>query len=635
MAIANMKKLTLFGMLSEKETILKKLQRLGCVEILSFDENFEVSPSDGKLKTDKDIISKLRWTIEFLSKYSEKKSSFFEQKMLVNDNELNAVLRSEEKLFDEISDIEKLIANLNSLKNKQNSLKITYSQMLPWKNFDLSRDDMNSLNCIKQFTGSIANKQYNDFISKSSSLNVYIEEVSTNSRDIFFHALCHIEDVNAFKTILTEFNYTNETFSGLNGTSPFNFFLNYDKEISKLDTEIRTVEDKFKQYSRIIDNLKALHDIYELKEKRNDIEQYFNKTEQTFKLQGWVPEKCTLKLEDSIRKLSPSAVLFFEEPGENEEPSVLFENKKLISPFESIIEGYSLPKYGSIDPTLVMTPFYISLFGIMLSDAGYGLLMTILLFLIIKIKKIPVKNGKMLYVLMFGGIGTVVWGLVFNTALGFSPLPKISNYFPLDPVNNPMPVMILCLIVGALHLLAGILIAAYANIRKKDIISLISDQLSWLMLLSGLGMLIVPQYKTTGQIVALLGAGIILFMAGRHNKNPFKRLISGLGALYGITGWISDLLSYMRLFGMGLATGVIGMVFNTLIGMLWSGSFIGKIIGAVLFIFCHLFNLGINALGAYVHSCRLQYIEFFSKFYEEGGRAFKPLNTSTKYVNIQ
>ena len=155
------------------------------------------------------------------------------------------------------------------------------------------------------------------------------------------------------------------------------------------------------------------------------------------------------------------------------------------------------------------------------------------------------------------------------------------------------------------------------------------------MLLSGLGMLIVPQYKTTGQIVALLGAGIILFMAGRHNKNPFRRLISGLGALYGITGWISDLLSYMRLFGMGLATGVIGMVFNTLIGMLWSGSFIGKIIGAVLFIFCHLFNLGINALGAYVHSCRLQYIEFFSKFYEEGGKAFKPLNTSTKYVNIQ
>ena len=270
MAIANMKKLTLFGMLSEKEAILKKLQRLGCVEILSFDENFEVSPSDGKPKTDKDIISKLRWTIEFLSKYSEKKSSFFEQKMLVDDNELNAVLRSEEKLFDEISDIEKLIANLDSLKNKQNSLKMTYSQMLPWKNFDLSRDDMNSLNFIKQFTGSIANKQYNDFISKSSSLNVYIEEVSTNSRDIFFHALCHIEDVNAFKTILTEFNYTNETFSGLNGTSPFNFFLNYDKEISKLDTEIRTVEDKFKQYSRIIDNLKALHDIYELKEKRND-----------------------------------------------------------------------------------------------------------------------------------------------------------------------------------------------------------------------------------------------------------------------------------------------------------------------------------------------------------------------------
>ena len=135
--------------------------------------------------------------------------------------------------------------------------------------------------------------------------------------------------------------------------------------------------------------------------------------------------------------------------------------------------------------------------------------------------------------------------------------------------------------------------------------------------------------------MAIAGVALIVLFAGREKKNPFARLMGGLGALYGATSWISDILSYMRLFGMGLATGVIGMVINQLIGMVFSAGIVGKIIGSVLFVGAHAFNLGINALGAYVHSCRLQYIEFFGKFYEEGGVAFKPLNYNTRYVNFK
>jgi V/A-type H+-transporting ATPase subunit I len=145
-------------------------------------------------------------------------------------------------------------------------------------------------------------------------------------------------------------------------------------------------------------------------------------------------------------------------------------------------------------------------------------------------------------------------------------------------------------------------------------------------------MLISPNLSVAGQYAALLGVVIVLLFAGRDKRNPLKRITSGLGALYGISGWIADLLSYMRLFGMGLATGVIGMVVNQLCGMVFQSGIVGKMIGAVLFVGAHAFNAGINILGAYVHSCRLQYIEFFGKFYEEGGRPFKPLNTSTRYV---
>ena len=186
-----------------------------------------------------------------------------------------------------------------------------------------------------------------------------------------------------------------------------------------------------------------------------------------------------------------------------------------------------------------------------------------------------------------------------------------------------------------IHLFAGVLAGAYQNIKNGDVIAAISDNISWLILLTGLGLLLLPSTAEIGKYLALIGCGIIIVMTGRDKKNPIKRLISGFGALYGITSWVSDILSYMRLFGMGLATGVIGMVFNLLIGMLWSGGIVAKIIAAVVFVVCHLFNLGINALGAYVHGCRLQYIEFFSKFYDDGGKAFKPLNMKTRYVSIQ
>ena len=157
-----------------------------------------------------------------------------------------------------------------------------------------------------------------------------------------------------------------------------------------------------------------------------------------------------------------------------------------------------------------------------------------------------------------------------------------------------------------------------------------------MMLVSGLIMLVAGGViAEIGKWMAIIGVVIILIWAGREkSRNPFKRLVSGLGSLYGATSWISDILSYMRLFGMGLATGVIGMVINQLVGMAFSSGIIGAVIGSVLFVGAHAFNLGINALGAYVHSCRLQYIEFFGKFYEEGGVAFRPLAYNTHYVNI-
>ena len=338
------------------------------------------------------------------------------------------------------------------------------------------------------------------------------------------------------------------------------------------------------------------------------------------------------KVSAELQKLSPTCSVEIYAPAEDDEPPILLHNGKFATPFESVVEGFALPSPKGMDPTAVMAPFYALLFGMMLSDAGYGLVMALAIPLLLKLKK-PGKNSvKMLWLLFYSAIATVVCGAIYNTWFGFNlPVKSI-----LDPINDPMPVMIVCMGVGVVHLYAGMILAAYMNIKRGKPQDAVFDQLSWMMLVSGLMMLVAGGViAEIGKWMAIIGVVIILIWAGREkSRNPFKRLISGLGSLYGATSWISDILSYMRLFGMGLATGVIGMVINQLVGMAFSSGIIGAVIGSVLFVGAHAFNLGINALGAYVHSCRLQYIEFFGKFYEEGGVAFRPLAYNTHYVNI-
>jgi len=355
------------------------------------------------------------------------------------------------------------------------------------------------------------------------------------------------------------------------------------------------------------------------------------RTGSTAMMSGWVPKHLAGELSADIKKSFPDAQTALREPQEGEEPPVLLHNSPITRPYEAVVTGFALPAFGALDPTSVMMPFFACFFGMMVSDAGYGLLMALLIPLMVKFMQPSEGARKLFWILAGGGLATVVWGALYNTWFGFGPWPSV-----FDPVNNSLPVMAVCIGIGALHLFTGLGLGAAQNIRKGDYLSVVYDQLSWAMLVIGLGLLALPQTAGFGKWLAIAGAVIVLLTAGRNKtNNPIKRLVSGLGALYGVTGWISDLLSYMRLFGMGLATGVIGMVINQLVGMMMGGGIIGMVLGAVVFVGAHLFNAAINILGAYVHACRLQYIEFFGKFYEEGGKPFKPLRLAPRYVRIQ
>lgn len=349
-----------------------------------------------------------------------------------------------------------------------------------------------------------------------------------------------------------------------------------------------------------------------------------------------------------------------EEVGEDEDVPVLLENNKTAAAVEDVVTSFGYPGKNEIDPTAITAFFYYVLFGIMLSDAAYGLI--IFLGCLFALKKYPGMSPTMEKTLrMFKncGISTLVWGILFGGYFGDAIQVIAKTFFDttitipalwFEPIEKPMEMLIYCMIFGIIHLFTGLAIKGYQLLKQKYVMAFVCDVVLWYVFLIGLILLLVPTslfaslsgttivfpagINMLAKVMALGGMLGILLMAGRRAKNPIKRLLLGAYSLYDTTSWLSDLLSYSRLLALGLATGVIAKVINTMAAM--GGKSIGGVIlFIVVFVFGHTFNLAINLLGSYVHTNRLQYVEFFGKFYEGGSREFKPFKENTKYINVK
>ena len=630
-----MKRLTLLGLKKDKEKLLKLMQGMGCVELTPLPE--ELSDSAPLVQSDEveQLLPRVRRTIDRLSRYDTEKKPSFGQYRVVLADEAKEIQNNKDSFINILDSLDEIDLKLAEIRSTRQRLHASIKLYEPWEPLIYSLSELSSAKTVDILAGSISQRNLARLEEAFFELSTSYEVISQTPSEYLVLVAIHKDDKEPALELLEKLSFTRESFTNLGDMSPKEYLSSLREQIKNLDIKEKELISNIASFGDELPRLKSFHDLLMLKKAQLEASELSHDTESAFYIQGWVLESDSEKLEQRIHSIAPYTAIELRDPLPDEEPSIKLENNDFVTAFEPVVEGFSLPMYRALDPTAVMAPFYMILFGVMLSDAGYGLFMALALFAFVKIKKIPVRNAKMLYLLMFCGAATVICGLGFNTVMGFNVLPQYSRFFPLDAVNDPLPVMVVCLAIGVIHLFAGVLAGAYQNIKNGDVIAAISDNISWLILLTGLGLLLLPSTAEIGKYLALIGCGIIIVMTGRDKKNPIKRLISGFGALYGITSWVSDILSYMRLFGMGLATGVIGMVFNLLIGMLWSGGIVAKIIAAVVFVVCHLFNLGINALGAYVHGCRLQYIEFFSKFYDDGGKAFKPLNMKTRYVSIQ
>ena len=633
MAIVEMKRISLLALKQDRGKLLRAMQQMDCVQITqaASDEMSEYLEMDrSRLDRADELLSRVGWAIGQLSRYRPAKAPMFGKKPLVALDQADKVAAGQDALMKIVEQVEDCERRSGELKGQAARVQVAMEQLEPWRGLDIPAADLKRGGETVQWIGTLPKGTVESVENAFGSELVYITVLSAIRETVSIWAVAHRSCQEAFGNALKEAGFVPVQLGDIVGT-PAEQQKAYQAELMKIQKAQEDISQELTGLSSRVDDLKILYDVIFLEQERLDAASRFVGTGKAFLMRGWVPAPAAEQVEKRLCEISPTCSVDISVPEPGDEPPTFLHNNRAAAPFESIVEGFALPSPHGFDPTAIMAPFFACLFGMMVSDAGYGLFMAIGIPIFIKVVKPSKKSQRLMWVLAMGGVFTLFWGFMYNTWFGFSPIPSV-----FDPINNALPVMMLCIAMGAIHLLAGLGIAAYMNIRRGKPLDAVYDQLSWVMVLGGAGMLLLPQTAQAGQWIALAGVAIIVLTAGRgKSKNPFKRLISGLGALYGATSWISDLLSYMRLFGMGLATGVIGMVINQLVGMVFSSGIIGMVIGSVLFVGAHAFNAGINILGAYVHSCRLQYIEFFGKFYEEGGKPFTPLNRNTRYVNIE
>ena len=665
MAVLQMQRICICAFKDKRKPILEFLQRQGVIEIndvIPEDSVFRKSDVSAALNALNKTQSTAKEALEILNTYAPQKSSMLSS--LNGRTELpvssydgfkekyNSVLHA----ANEIQSLSKSIAE-----NKAEILKLqAQAEMLfPWADLDIPLN-FTGTKSTRGFIGTLPGTWNLELIYEKlanfTPINVDIVSVTKDQTCIF--VLCLKEKAEAVSEGLRAIGFSYPSSSVELETQ--NQMNKLNAQMDNAREEIKKAEEKIISYANLRDDIYFLLDYETMRLDKYGVIGHLLQSKKVFVLTGYIAKNEASKIADAINNKFDAAVEL-EEPDEKEDVPILLKNNAFSSPLEGTVEAFSPPGKGDIDPTFIMSLFYYMLFGLMLSDAGYGFLMAagcaVLLLAFRKTMEEPMKKTLRMY--FFCGIFTVFWGVLFGSYFGDIVDVVSESFFshkvsipPLwfFPVNEPMRMMVFSMLLGIIHLFTGLFIKLYLSIKKHDIKTAIYDVAFWLLLLLsgiiillstqmiqdifGLDLVISSSIVRVCTIIALICAVGIIATNGRESKNPFKRFLKGAYALYGISGYLSDVLSYSRLLALGLATGVIASVVNKMAGMV-AGVPLGIIPFILIVVLGHLMNMAINALGAYVHTNRLQYVEFFGKFYEGGGRKFEAFRAKTKYYKIK
>ena len=633
MAIVKMKKFKLFALEKDRKSLLKELQKFSYVHFVKTKEEDE-SLKEIELNQDMTIIreksQKVKWMLNYFSKLFPKETKKEIDESSIKET-LFVLLEQQASKYDFSNDYENLAnisGEIDSNKEEIANLETYRKELSKWLNIKESLGNLKAFKTAKFFLGTVAKKNFEPLKDKLRNFeHTYIEEISDESSQINIMLLTSNTEEKELKNELKTYSFTETNFDfDTSFTDEYEKTKNREEELKKANEKLK---EKVEKLLKLIPKLLIQKEYLDNALIRETVVSNFKATDTVNIIEGYIP----LDMEEEFKKIvnknsnKSNYLEITEVDKDDEEVPILLKNSGITGLFASITQMYALPRYNEIDPTAILSIFYWIFFGMMVADFAYGLILFILSGLALMIGKFDENKRKFLKFFFALSFSTMIWGLLYGSAFG--DLIKLPTQV-LDSSKDFMSIFILSIIFGAIHLVIALGIKAYILIKNGHFMDVIYDVFLWYLTLTSLIILLLAGRFGLSEFTknifiacAVIGMlGIVVFGA-RDAKTLVGRIGGGLYSLYGITSYIGDFVSYLRLMALGLAGGFIASAINIIVKMLVSKGILGIILGVVVFTLGQSFNIFLSFLSSYVHTSRLTYVEFFSKFYEGGGKAFK------------
>ena len=649
-----MQKILIVSHRSEAAELLEALQLSGTCQILNADEAIvskdspELSAAGKRPKDIEDLLNRLTRSISFLKQYAESEkgiASILAPRKVINQPDYNEVVANSQifKIIDKCGLTE---TKIEQLKSQIEDLVAKLGHLQPWISLATPVEELGRLQRTTCLTGLIPAQQLGQVTQQIAELGGAIQQMGSDDNKYACLVICLNETLGPTRKLLRSLEFEPIDFESATGTVA-DIIEQDKKKLNQARSELDSQNALAESLSENLLKLQILHDHYVNLLDRDQTKAAAPATECTVPLEGWVRKKDYGRLEKTVSRFGASALSRIE-PAKDEDIPVEIENKSYVRPFEVITRLYGMPRHIEVDPTIFLAPFFALFFGLCLTDAGYGLIMVALAVYFIRKTQGDKKFG---YMFLICSVLTVICGAIlggwFGDAIQLLNIPWLNAIrafflrFGFDPSANPMVFFAVALIIGYIQLMFGITVAFFSKLSRKDVASAVCDHLTWLIMLNCLaaygftttGKFLTPEHGHIFLKIAAVPAATI-FLFSHREGGIVARLGMGFYNLASTMFYIGDILSYVRLMALGMVTAGFAAAINQMAMMAWDIKFVGPVVAIAVLIALHSFNLAISALGSFVHSLRLQYVEFFPKFFEGGGKLFVPFSRQYKYIYI-